>query len=347
MSISKQQLLDSLKEYIIKNGFSKLYQKTFVSKNGLSSFTTYTKMFGNDLTYIIELCGINLTEGEKHIFDTRCKKSNKSKEEITKIIYAMQKILNRPLQYEDFRNPTKDTIGITEIRNHFGTMNKMKSELGLEIIQESMMDKTKPIIEMKSDLIRLCNEILKKENRKVITIKDIDRCEYTVNSNSYRKYLKLEYLTIGKFLDSIGFQLQKEGNGLNHTFENGEKVRSQYELDFSKLLREKLKLQYGKDYFRDVRYKEFIPGYKGLLDCDYIINYNSRKIYIEIAGMLRDNKLNFINNIVINSNSKEKYRQHLILKDKMFKDNNLEYYILFPSDLQEDFLLSIFNSSNN
>jgi hypothetical protein len=31
-------------------------------------------------------------------------------------------------------------------------------------------------------------------------------------------------------------------------------------------------------------------------------------------------------------------------KEQMFKDNNIEHYILFPSDLKsEDFLLSIFN----
>ena len=43
-----------------------------------------------------------------------------------------------------------------------------------------------------------------------------------------------------------------------------------------------------------------------------------------------------------NSKSKEKYRLKLIEKEKMLKDNNLDYYILFPSDLQEDFLMSIF-----
>jgi hypothetical protein len=265
----------------------------------------------------------------------------------------MSEKLNRPLMYDDFKSPKFNEVGIGTINIHWGTMNKMKEELGLEIIQESMIDKIESIDNMKNELNILCSEILKRDNRRVITTKDINICEYTMNSSSYRKHLKLEGSSLREFLKSIGFELQEEGLGLNHIFEDGEKVRSQYELDFSYFLKTTLNLKYNIDYFRDVKYTIFIKDYNGLMNCDYVINYNGRKIYIEIAGLLRDLNKYYYENKVIDSTSKEKYRLKLMEKEEMLKSiDDAEYYIIFPinknynSVLDFDFINSIFNNSN-
>jgi hypothetical protein len=266
-----------------------------------------------------------------------------SKEMAIKIIFEMQERLNRPLTKYDFNNPNENTIGISTINNHWGTLNKMKQELGLEINQEYMCDKSRPIERLKQDLIDLCELIYKNENRKILTSKDIDKCNFTLGYGTYNRIFK-RYLNISVriFLESIGFKLTKSGDGLKYQYDDNEEAKSQFEKQFSDFLR-KLGLKYNKDYYRDIRYRNFIKSYSGLLDCDYIINYKDRTIYVEIAGILRDYKQWYLDSKPLNSKSKEKYRLKLMEKEKMLKENNLEYYILFPSDLQEDFLLGIFN----
>ena len=336
-----KKLLELLKSYIDKNGYPANRRNSFLNKNGLPSYITYTKVFGEDLVKIIELCGYILTDDEKEDINNRGKKSLLLKKEVIDIILNMKKKLNRPLMYDDFRNPKEDEVGIKIIKNYWGTMNKMKEELGLEIIQEDMIIKNLNIEQAKEDIKRVCNLIYINENRKMITTKDIDR-NCSVKYLTYLNVFKTNNTTLRNYIVSLGFQFQREGNGLNYTFIDGEKVRSQHELDFSKILRDKLGLQYNKDYFRDVKYKTFINDYVKNMDCDYIINYSNKVIYIEVVGMLRDYKDNW-REIELKSKSKVRYIEHLKLKEQMLKDNNLEYYILFPSDLQEDFLISIFN----
>ena len=334
-------LIKLLQDYC-KESKNPIYWRDFTGKKNLPDYRIFQECFKfSNIMELYKICNIKLLEEEIYLLS----KDDFSKEKVIDSIRKMQFEVNRPLMYSDFKGSQVGQITVSSIKKYFGSMNKMKLELGLEIVQESMMDKIKSVVQMKSDLDELCEEIYQKENRKIITLKDIDRCSSIMSSSCYSRHLKLENSSLRIYIESIGFQLQAEGNGLNYTFEDGEKVRSQYELDFSKLLRDKLNFQYNKDYTRDIRYKEFIPNYTGLLDCDYVIEYKNRKIYLEIAGMLRDHKSNFVNNKEVSSKSKEKYRQHLILKDNMLKENNLEYYILFPSDLQEDFLLSIFQNN--
>ena len=167
-----------------------------------------------------------------------------------------------------------------------------------------------------------------------------------MSSGYYTKHFKQNNISFREFLQSLGFELQKAGNGLNYTYEDGEKVKSQYELDFSNLLRE-YSLIFNKDYFREVRYKTFIKDYNKLMDCDYVIHYNNEMIYVEIVGMLRDYKNNLINNIPITtSKSKEKYRKSLTKKETMLKENGLTYYLLFPDDINSEKLNTIFTKSH-
>jgi hypothetical protein len=191
---------------------------------------------------------------------------------------------------------------------------------------------------------QLCEFIFSKEQRKIITYKDINKNNHMQHTNSYNKiFLKELGMTLRDYVQSIGFDFAQEGNGLNHTFEDGEKTRSQYELNFSIYLREIIGLKYNNDYYRDVKYKTFTLKYKGLMNCDYVIIYKNKIIYIEIAGILCNYKEWYLNNKPLNSKSKEKYRLKLREKENMLKDAGLEYYILFPCDLNEDIYKKIFN----
>lgn len=266
-----------------------------------------------------------------------------SKDFTIKIIYNMQNKLDRPLMYSDFKNPKENEIGISTIIRYWGTMNKMKEDLSLEIVQESMTDKQRHTEDLKKDLIKLCQIIFNKEGRKTILRSDINNSDFCLAFSTYEKVFKDNNLSVQKFIESIGFKVQKAGRGLNFTFKDGEEVMSSYELYFSNYLKDVLNLQYNIDYFRDVKYETFIESYSKKLDCDYVINFKNKIIYIEIAGILRDYKKHFLKDMVINSKSKERYRLKLKEKEKMLKENNLKYYILFPSDLNEKVLREIFS----
>jgi hypothetical protein len=115
---SKEELLNILKIFINNNGILRNRRKDFTSKNGLPAYKTYTFHFGDDLVNIIELCGYILDDDEKYQLNKRGKPLNTTKEQATKLIYNMQNKLDRPLMYDDFRNPQKNEIGITLIKKY-------------------------------------------------------------------------------------------------------------------------------------------------------------------------------------------------------------------------------------
>lgn len=268
---------------------------------------------------------------------------NIPKDIATKIILDMQSKLDRPINATDFQHPKENEIGIRTIYAIWGEVYIMQEELGLKVTGKHANEKT--ILELEDDLIRVCNTIYINENRKTITYNDIKSLDFTSYPSTYNRRLQdEENLTLREYLDSIGFKLQEEGNGLNYKFDDGENIKSQYELDFSTYLRCNLNLKYNIDYFRDVKYKELDNTYNGNMNCDYKINYKGKILYVEIAGMLGNCNNSDFKTKIITSKNKGKYRDKLIKKELIFKKNNLDYYILFPYDLKdENFLLSIFN----
>lgn len=261
-----------------------------------------------------------------------------TKQECITIIKRMSDKLGRPLKYDDFRcKNSQETLNIGALNKYWNGINEMKKELNLPIIQENMCVKhISNFNDVICEIHRICDLINENENRKVITYKDI------VNNNNFglisrgifESYAKNNNTTIRKIIEEYGYKLQKKGTGLNYTFDDGEKVVSQLEFNFSK----KLKLfgyVFNEAYFRNVKYKFIDYKYNGNMDCDYVIHINKRIIYIEIAGVLdrESYKYSYKNPITIKSKVKKKYAEKLNLKENMLKQNNKEYYILFPSDL--------------
>ena len=259
-----------------------------------------------------------------------------SKEQCTEIILGMAKNYNRPLMYDDFRGRKYGQVTITMIKEHWGSLNKMKQDLGLEINIESMMDKQLSKEDFDNMIIDICN-FVKSENRDFITTREIDSHKEWANTSTLRKMSEKYYeCKLQDLLEKRNVSLGKQGNGINFDFSDGEHVTSQFEYMFSKYLRD-YGLKYNVDYFRDVKYSAFIPEYKNNMNCDYIIHINGKTIYIEIAGIIAEYKTWFYNNRVIGrSKSKENYRLKLKKKEKMLKSHNLIYFILFPCDLTKD-----------
>lgn len=345
---SNKKLIRLLKEHIDKNGLENINMNTFRENSELPHYPTYVNAFGNDLIKIIELTGYKLTEEQKYNINQYNIAVNITKDEATRIIYAMQKEFNRPLMYDDFRIPTKNTIGINVVKKYWRTMNKMKKALGLEILQDDMMHKHIDDFNLiKEDIINCCLKVYNLDNRKTIMYSDIDKyTNLNISAYTISKCCKENNTTLRKMIESNDFILQSEGNGLVHRFDDLEITKSSFELLFSNKLRE-YGYQYNKDYFRDIKYKTFIPNYAGLLDCDYEIYINNKIIYIELAGMLRDYEKKYKTPEIIPSKSKKKYAEKLNQKENMFIEENLNYFILFPSDLKEDNLDFLFKNKLN
>lgn len=131
-----------------------------------------------------------------------------SKESAEKIILKMAKKYNRPLMYDDFANNSEDEVNISAINKYWGTMNKMKEELGLEIIQEDMISKSKTKEELLYDLEKLIKEL-----GRLPLAKEIDECEYTNSSCNYHKY----FGGINNAFIQLGYIPNKKSISLNMT----------------------------------------------------------------------------------------------------------------------------------
>ena len=264
-----------------------------------------------------------------------------SKEKVTNLIYKLQEDLGRPLAYDDFRGIGCYHVPIEIIREYWGTINKMKEELGLDVIRESTIDKHLSKEQFENMLLDIQHYVFS-DGRDFITTKEIDTSDRWVGSNTLRKYAN-EYCnkTLSDILADYGVSLGKQGRGISFDFKDGEHITSQFEYLFSKYLKD-YGLKYNVDYFRDVKYSTFIPECKNNMNCDYVIHINGKKIYIEIAGIIEAYKEWFFDDRPItNRKSREKYRLKLLEKQKMLRDNNLIYFILFPCDLTHDNFKSI------
>ena len=258
-----------------------------------------------------------------------------SKEETTNLIYKMQKTIKRPLIYDDFRGVNLSHPSILTIKKYWGTFNNMKKDLGLAINQDSMLEKSLTKEQFDTMITDICDYV-KKDNRDFITTSEIDCVDRWNNSQCLRKYAQKYYgLSLTQMFCGKGIRLGKQGRGLTFDFSDGEHVTSQFEYLFSKMLR-KHGLEYNHDYFRDVKYSLFIPGYEGNMNCDYVIKIGEKVLYIEIAGIIEVYKTWFFQDKPIsNRKSREQYRIKLTKKMKMLNENNLKYFILFPCDLTE------------
>ena len=159
--------------------------------------------------------------------------------------------------YDDFRGHEYGQVTIIMIKEHWGSLNKMKQDLGLEINIESMMDKQLSKEDFDNMIIDICN-FVQNENRNFITTREIDKHPEWSNADTLRRMAKKYYnCKLQDLLGKYGVSLGKQGQGINFDFKDGEHVSSQFEYMFSKFLKDYC-LKYKVDYFRDVKYSTFI-----------------------------------------------------------------------------------------
>lgn len=256
-----------------------------------------------------------------------------SKQEVINIIMRMQEEKGSALDIYDFYPKQKNGVGIRTIRKFWGELWIMQKELGLKVTGKhgSVLSDE----DVLREISMICNTVKETESRSIITYDDFKKHGTYSDNRRYSEVCeKYKNVSLRKYIESLGFQLQQAGNGMNYTFEDGEKTVSKYEYDFSIFLR-KNGFEYNKTYLRNIYYKKLDDQYIGNMNCDYCIDFNGNLVYIELAGILgnKEHQNAYRNNIEIKSKSKELYRQGLNKKREIFERNNLDYYILLPDEM--------------
>lgn len=266
-----------------------------------------------------------------------------SKQDVIDIVMQMQEKKGSPLDVYDFYPKQKDGVGIRTIRKFWGELWIMQKELGMKITGKHgsiLSDK-----DTLKEIDTICEIIKNTESRTLITYNDFRKHGTYADNRRYAEVCKkLKGCSFREYITSLGYELQRAGNGMNYKFNDGEVTTSLYEYDFSKFLRNN-GFEYNKTYFRNIYYKKLDSEYMGNMNCDYCINFNGKLVYIELAGILgnKEHQEAYRNNTPLKSKSKEEYRQKLNQKREMFERNNLEYYILLKDEMNENTYKNILN----
>lgn len=266
-----------------------------------------------------------------------------SKQDVIDIVMQMQERKGSPLDVYDFYPKQKDGVGIRTVRKFWGELWLMQKELGMKITGKhgSILSDEDTLKEIDT----ICETVKNTENRTLITYNDFRKHgTYSDNRRYAETCRRLKNCSFREYIESLGYELQKAGNGMNYRFDDGELTTSLYEYDFSKFLRDN-GFEYGKTYFRNIYYKKLDSEYKGNMNCDYCIDFDGQLVYIELAGILgnKEHQDAYRNNTPLKSKSKEEYRQKLNQKREMFEHNNLEYYILLKDEMNENTYKNILN----
>lgn len=277
-----------------------------------------------------------------------CLSSTWTKRMVIDAVSKASNLAGRNVKYEDFQNRSFGLPPVTAMLKHWKSINAMNDELGIKRNRDCMSDRSISSDEAIIDFLRVCSEICENRKDQTLTTREINFYPNSYSCDYYRKaILRKHKMSLMDFAKQHGYNLGNPGNGNVYTFEDGEVTESQYERIFSEFLRSR-GLHYGIDYLRSVYYADIICSDVGYKKCDYIINYNGRKIVIEIAGMLSSYKRYYVNNIpILASKSKEHYRQSLKYKEQLLLSSGVQYFILFPCDLSINLLNTVLDSDYN
>lgn len=185
------------------------------------------------------------------------------------------------------------------------------------------------IEELENDILLLCKS---KKDTNILLLEDIDNDPKCMSSQTYEvRFLKDKGITLREFVNSIGFRMP-DFIGTTFYFEDGEKVLSKLEYQTSLFFREN-----NIYYKRDIKYRDFVDGYNGLANCDYVCELNGKPIYIEIAGMLySENERNL-------DVRAQQYKKRLKEKIELLEKTKVQYKIIYNKEFRYNTLENVFS----
>lgn len=278
--------------------FDRLEPKTYPSRR------TFANYFG-DFNKAVELAGFESIYSWSNGDSTMTVKERelrKTKEYWIESFYALKEKLDRvPTAREmdsEYNYGAKRCIRIL-----FGGYNNLLSELNEEINQVSQY--TDEFLEL--EFRRFVNTY-----NRVPTTMDFNKTEYP----SFWCYQE-RFGCWNKAVMNYGYTPNDDNT--KTYMEDGEVCYSSFEFKVTTLLQE-----LNVNYERDIKYVTFIDNYKGKMDCDYVIDIDGKKIYLEVAGFIRskgkqtERQIPYIRKI--------KYKEKLLIRQQ------LPYLILYGED---------------
>ena len=256
----------------------------------------------------------------------------KDDEYVKNAIIDLEKKLGRPIMIDDI---TIQNVGFTPIviSRIWGNLNNCKETLGL------MKTKQKPwhtFEYYKNKLDTLLELIYQDCNRKIISWHDIEDYkygEYRLEHKTLLKAFTREGVDFYKYVMNKGFTFKPNSWGMTEYSNDGELLRSIYEIDFSNYLN-KLGFKYKNGYDRDVMYKDFCNNeINSKINCDYVIHKDNENYYVEIAGMLYSEKDLYNTGFI---KRKGKYRDKMIQKIDFLSRSDVKSLILYSNDMRTD-----------
>ena len=270
-----------------------------------------------------------------------------SKDDVVSILLDFQKKLDRPLSVNDI---TLDNVGFTLniLLKYFKNFNSFKNECGLELSPPS--SKPMSFDECKKKLDKILHDISSKTDRRHIKWKDIETgcfSDTRIDHSTILKCFERKNMDAFSYIKSQGFMMNPSSFSFHYTFDDGERVLSSMEYDFSVFLKEECNYQYKKDYNRDIKYKDFLSFKENSNhNCDYEFIVDNDRFYIEIAGIIT-NKNNDWETKYYSSIQEQNYQKKMIFKKKLLEENNIKYLFLFPEDfLNNDYKTKFINFVN-
>ena len=259
--------------------------------------------------------------------------SNKLKKDDSAIgqkLIDLEKKLGRHLTRYDI---TLENVGFTNIvlNRVYGGLNNAKKELGL---LETPRNQPMPFEYYKGLLDDILESIKNGTDRDCISWADIEseiHNPLSTEHKTFTKAFKREGVDIFAYIKSKGFMMNPSRYSYHYTFDDGERVVSTMEYEFSKYLRS-LGLVYNKDYFRDVMYKTFSDE-KSKMNCDYKIMINGTPLYVEIAGMIYDCINESWRDHTFASKHENQYRDKMIKKEQRLMENDCNFLFLFKFEM--------------
>lgn len=262
-----------------------------------------------------------------------------TKDEVASILIELQSSLDRPIKRSDIRT---DNTGFSMIviNRLYGGLNNAKSEIGLA---ETLCTQPKPIEYYQRILKLIIEDFIKTTGRNRITWRDIESGLYgnlKVNHKTLYRAFGDAGINLYSYIKSIGCDMNDDKFSFKYTFDDGERVRSSMEYDFTQYLRS-IGYVYGRDYVRDVKYSEYFD-IDSKIDCDYVININGLNLFVEVAGIIfRPSGVDF-STYDYGAKRQNEYRNKMILKRRVLEEMGVNYLFLFSNDMNNETYIKLF-----
>lgn len=271
-------------------------------------------------------------------------KSNRLKRneaDIANALIELEKNLGRPLRTSDIK---KATVGFSMIvvSRIYGGLNEAKEALGL---MPTPPQPPKPFEYYRDALNGIVTTFMHKTGRDRITWRDIESGQYSnkkINHKTYYKAFGDAGVNIFAYIKTLGCDMRDSSFGYTYTFDDGERVRSSMEYDFTLYLRS-LGYRYGVDYLRDVMYRKY-TDIDSRIDCDYVINLNGCTVFVEIAGVIFNPCKTDFAEYDYGAERQNTYRDKMKLKRRVLEEMGASYLFLFSNDMENGRYIEIFNN---